>query len=325
MNILFSVVIPLYNKRCFIKRAVVSVLNQKYQHFELIVIDDGSTDGSVEQLSVLDDRRLQVISQINQGVGSARNNGMKRAKGQWIAFLDADDEWLPDHLITLIEIIRTYPSSGLISNRCIEIDAHSRPKIFETPLHLQQIDYFRCASKSVGFINSTSVAIKAEVTQTLGGFLTHKRGEDLEYWARVALHYPVAISSRVTSFYYRDTQGVMSEPADKVITKQPLIRQLSDISPSVKLVYEFLQQQDSDLVSRVSLVAYINSRLDSLIIQNLYAKNLNGLHALKSLYLKPLERRSILLTALISMPTVTLGVLIDCYRLTQKIKRSLKR
>src|SRR5687767_11003972 len=89
----FSVVVPLYNKRSFIRRAVVSVLSQSFTDFELIVVDDGSTDGSFEEIRDIADPRLRLIHQRNQGEGLARNTGMAAARGVWIAFLDADDMW----------------------------------------------------------------------------------------------------------------------------------------------------------------------------------------------------------------------------------------
>ena len=96
----FSVIIPLYNKREFIVQAVESVLAQECAEFELLVVDDGSTDGSAELLEALvSDPRLRVIRQDNMAGagGQARNTGMSEAQGEWFAFLDADDYWLPNH------------------------------------------------------------------------------------------------------------------------------------------------------------------------------------------------------------------------------------
>ena len=94
----FSVVIPLFNKARYIRRAVDSVLNQTLKNLELIVVDDGSTDNSFERLTGITDSRLRVHRQQNTGVGAARSFGMSLAGARWIALLDADDMWLPNHL-----------------------------------------------------------------------------------------------------------------------------------------------------------------------------------------------------------------------------------
>ncbi len=92
---LISVVIPLYNKEPYIKRAIDSILAQKIQDYEIIVIDDGSTDKSAEVVKSFPDPRIRLIQQENAGVSAARNRGIEEAKAELIAFLDADDEWTP--------------------------------------------------------------------------------------------------------------------------------------------------------------------------------------------------------------------------------------
>ena len=102
---MFSVVIPLYNKEQYICRAVDSVLNQTYEQFELIVVDDGSTDRSAELVENIKDDRVRVIRQDNQGEGPARNSGVLAASNHWVAFLDADDAWLAALLALCIAVV----------------------------------------------------------------------------------------------------------------------------------------------------------------------------------------------------------------------------
>ena len=90
---MFTVVIPLYNKANYIEKAINSVLNQTFTEFEIIVVNDGSTDESLEKIGHFKDARLKIINQENAGVSTARNNGVKEAKYDYVAFLVADDWW----------------------------------------------------------------------------------------------------------------------------------------------------------------------------------------------------------------------------------------
>ena len=97
-----SVVIPLYNKQNCIRETLRSVLNQSYTDFEVLVVDDGSTDGSLEVVREFSDKRLRIIEKPNSGVSATRNAGIAAAANEWIAFLDADDIWTSFHLETLV-------------------------------------------------------------------------------------------------------------------------------------------------------------------------------------------------------------------------------
>src|SRR5690554_5521626 len=95
---MFSVVIPLYNKELSISNTIQSVLDQTFQNFEIVIVNDGSTDNSVKEVEKFDDKRIRLIHQENQGVSAARNRGIKEARYEWIAFLDGDDLWEKEHL-----------------------------------------------------------------------------------------------------------------------------------------------------------------------------------------------------------------------------------
>lgn len=112
---MISVIIPLYNCKKYITRAIESVLKQTYLPKEIIVVNDGSTDNGEKIVEEMHHPLIKVINQKNGGVSSARNTGINEARGQFIAFLDADDEWLPNHLEIITNLIELYPKCGLFA------------------------------------------------------------------------------------------------------------------------------------------------------------------------------------------------------------------
>lgn len=109
-----SVIIPLYNKEKSIRRTIESLQKQTFQSFEIVIVNDGSTDNSVEIVNRIDDDRIRLINQDNAGPGAARNTGVKNAQAEWIVFLDADDELLPDALEYFYSIIQTHEDVDII-------------------------------------------------------------------------------------------------------------------------------------------------------------------------------------------------------------------
>lgn len=108
-----SLVIPLYNKEDAILKTIDSVLKQTYSDFEVIVVDDGSKDNSLRVVQSIEDPRLRVIHKENGGVSSARNRGIREAKGDYIALLDGDDLWEPTFLEEQIRLIHDFPNAGM--------------------------------------------------------------------------------------------------------------------------------------------------------------------------------------------------------------------
>lgn len=263
---MFTVVIPLYNKEDFILTAVNSVLQQSFEDFELLIINDGSTDSSLEKLKSIRDSRLKIINQDNQGVGAARNTGFKNAKFEWIAFLDADDFWSPAHLNELYKIIQSHPSSRMVSTQNIIINVNDQPYPLvdeNANFKIREIDYFFEAAKKLTVVHSSSVAINKHVYNSIGGFSNHKMGEDLEYWARVALNYNVAISERPTSYYCVGTGGV-SEHSDKTAYDKPRekFKSLEQVSPTFMLLMQ-KAREDKSILKRKGIRSYINNSLYS--------------------------------------------------------------
>lgn len=315
----FSVVIPLYNKAPFIRRAVESVLHQTLHSFEIIVVDDGSTDGSAAKLSDIVDPRLRVIRQENSGVSAARNTGMALAGGQWIAFLDGDDMWFSDHLEELARVADSFPNAGLISTTSMELldgSEVSQPK--EPATSIQRIDYFLRAAEKIGIINSTSAAIAARVFESLGGFKPYVMGEDLEYWARVALRYSVAISRRTTCIYFRNTNGATAQSAAKSSLRP--VSTLKDLSPSVAMLSKARGEGNKAALSG-SVTTYINSRVYSGIKGSLFSGDIPRARNISRLYLGTLKHNDRALRALLRLPSPAISALLDIYRGARKLAR----
>jgi glycosyltransferase involved in cell wall biosynthesis len=199
---MFSIVVPLWNNRDTVRETVGSVLAQTYDDFELIVVDDGSTDDSVDMLAGIDDPRLRILRQSNGGAGLARNAGIAAAKADWIAFLDADDLWLPDHLAELDRIRTRFPQAGLIGTAYVQTDgsgSYQPPR--PGPGTLREINLFDRIGRGEPVLWTSSAAVSRRTIEDLGDFPAERLGQDMRYWMRIALARPVAVSTRRTAVY----------------------------------------------------------------------------------------------------------------------------
>lgn len=211
---LVSVVIPLYNKELHIKRAIDSVLAQKIQDFELVIVDDGSTDNSAEIVKAVHDTRIRLIQQENAGVSAARNRGIKESKADLIAFLDADDEWLPTFLETMLRLNEKYPQAGAYASAFQifkiygNIVSPEYKLIPSAPWEGILPNYFRTSILGHFPISSSAVCIPKKVFLDVGIFKVGVGwGEDSDMWGRIALKYPIAYSRQVGSIWYQNAEN----------------------------------------------------------------------------------------------------------------------
>lgn len=198
---MFSVVIPLYNKELSITNTVQSVLDQTYQNFEIVIINDGSTDSSIKAVEAINDNRIRLIHQENQGVSAARNRGIKEAKYEWIAFLDGDDLWEPNHLEEVNKMMVIYSDEKVFVTSFVYSD--NRPMFKhprQTPIFKIE-NYFKETIKESLMWTSVAVVNK-RCFDSVGGFNEIlKYGEDLELWLRLANGFEIIKSSKVTAIY----------------------------------------------------------------------------------------------------------------------------
>ena len=226
----FSVIIPLYNKAPYVCKALESVLAQTYIDYEVIVVDDGSTDDSAriaeEYIREVKGYRLEVkgeenskadtnaynlspinyklIRQANAGVSAARNNGVAQSHGEYIAFLDADDWWELTYLERMAQLIEDYPEAGLYACNYV----YYKPGKTHVALNIPTgyINYPKAYYEGGAMpVTSISVAIPRNVYDEMGGFpLGIKLGEDFLLWAKIALQYPVAFLNEPLAWYNND-------------------------------------------------------------------------------------------------------------------------
>lgn len=203
----FSVIIPLYNKEVFIENTLQSVLNQTFKDFEVIIVNDGSTDGGLEKIKKFADDRIKIFQQENQGVSAARNKGMKMAEGEYFCFLDADDEWTYNYLDNLYSTIKKFPDAGMYCSRYktkIANEKFTYCNFIDIPLDYEGYvkDFFGSSIKSrIG--NSSANAIHQKIVKDVGFFNeTLSNGEDIDYWIRIALKHPVVIGKYTTVIYH---------------------------------------------------------------------------------------------------------------------------
>lgn len=205
-----SVVIPLYNKEKYICRTIASVLAQTVPPSEIIVIDDGSTDNSANEVLRFDDSRIRLIRQENCGEGASRNNGVAVARHDLVAFLDADDEWKPDFLLHIQRLYRNFPDCGAYATayEAVESDGSTvYPRVTGVPpapwIGIIP-NLFTMMQHGAPFMPS-SVAMPKDAYRDLNGFPEGiTQGADRMMWICLGMKYPIAYSPSRQVVYHLD-------------------------------------------------------------------------------------------------------------------------
>lgn len=204
----FTVVIPLYNKRNHIRSTLLSALNQSFSDFEVIVVDDGSTDDSLSQIEDINDSRLRIVKQKNAGVSVARNKGIDMAKGEYISFLDADDYWHEDYLETINQLTIKYPESDIYVTAYRVLLGPKKIKFSSNVNEIQDgclPSYWETLKNKYDFVWTSATTIKKQAIIDAGCFKPGEIvGQDLDLFARVARNNPkVAYSTKRCVDYNR--------------------------------------------------------------------------------------------------------------------------
>jgi len=207
-----SVIIPVYNKEKYIQNTLESVLRQTFTDFEIIIIDDGSTDDSMDIATSFKHPAIRIFRQKNQGVSMARNKGASLAKGNILAFLDADDLWLPEHLETLKKLSNKYPEAGFFATAYSIRYNHQLKKDFignfDKTYHL--IPKFYQYSYEFPLFFTSNFAITKEVFLKTGGFKTGIHAEDTEYFLRLAYRNLLGYATKITMIHLHKTENSLA-------------------------------------------------------------------------------------------------------------------
>ncbi len=256
---MITIVIPLYNKRDLIARTLRSVAAGDTRDCEIIVVDDGSTDGGAEtaataahQLGLKD---FRIVPQENAGVACARNRGIAEASGEYIALIDADDEWKPDHIRTLRKLAEAFPQCAVFATGYDDVMSDGRIVSnsikcldFEGDCGVIQ-DYFETACDSVPPLWTSAVMVRRDALTAIGGFPEGvKSGEDLLTWARLACRYGIAYSVRSTALYNHGFSNPRPPETDDVVGRE--LQTLYRDSPDTKGLREYVARWHNMRMSR---------------------------------------------------------------------------
>ena len=258
---LFSVIIPLYNKAPYVHKTVESVLRQTFDDYELIIIDNGSNDGSSEIVAGFTDPRIRTIRiDENVGVSNARNKGVSLSTSPYINFLDADDWWEPTFLEEMAGLIERHPDAGIYGTG-YWIIKNGKKRL--APIGVKEnftegtIDYCKVYAQTLCMpLTSITVAIPRTVFNETGGFKPHlKLGEDFDLWIRIALKHKVAFLNKPLSNYNQDVDVIYRGTHHLHNPKEHMLWNLEYLEPEERTNPDYKQLIDN--LRTYSLAPYL--------------------------------------------------------------------
>ena len=241
---------PLYNKAPYVGKAVESVVRQTYGEWELVVVDDGSTDGSGDTVKAFTDNRIHLMRQENAGVGMARNNGVAASHGEYLCFLDADDWWEPTFLAEMAALIERHPDAGIYGTGYY-IVKNGRKRV--APIGVDEgftegdINYCQVYAKTLCMpLTSITVCMPRTVFEEAGGFPTGIRlGEDFLLWIHTALKHPVVLLNKPLSNYNQDVDVTYRGTHHLHDPKEHMLWNLGDLEPLERTHSDYKQLVDN--------------------------------------------------------------------------------
>lgn len=280
---MISIVIPLYNCELYIRRCIDSILKQTYTDFEIIIVDDGSSDNGPSIISEMNNPSIRLIRQNNQGVSCARNRGIEEAKYDIIAFIDADDMWTETHLEDIMHLYSKYPDCGVFGTS-YTIQSNGRtiyPSI--TKIDFSEEDgimrnYYEVASGKDFPFNSSSYAVKKDIIKSIGGYpIGIPSGEDILTMARLNAVSDIAYTKKASAIYTINNNNIKS------------VRPILKYDPLDKLIHDNFKISKHKRGARLYLSSWHKRRMTGAFLAHKYTIGFE--HFFKAFIIFPLQRK----------------------------------
>lgn len=307
---LLSVIIPVYNKEPHVARSITSVLNQTFHDFELLIVCDPSIDSSNAEVAKFSDSRIRLFHRSEPGPGgyAARNVGAAHARADWIAFLDADDEWDINHLETLASLIKNYPASGIVGTSWQVIEQHKAASTNAYTLFqkgreevvIEFEDYLSSSAAGRAPFWTSSLAVRRDILVSVGGFPEGKcrRGGDVDTWLRVlAVARQGAWSSAITAVYHRDSVNMVTRT------------EAFTADWEMKTIQSFINLE-ADPKTRKALKKYLNTRVINRYVQATVETGNREKSLAKYVFLDELTPKQYLVVVLSNLPLFILRTIV---------------
>lgn len=306
---MISVVIPLYNGEKYILRSVNSVLAQTYREFEIVIVDDGSSDHGAQLAASLNHPQIRIIRQENQGVSAARNTGIRAARYDLIAFLDADDEWLPTHLEEINKLQAAFPQCSVFGTSYYiqrGNEPRTTPNIYKCPTKPSVLtNYFEVASGTDFPMQTSAYAVRKEAILAMSGYPTGiPSGEDILTMARLQTVCDFAYSPLPSSVYYLTSDATKS--------KRPIVWN-DPLDQMFKEVYRKAKHKPG---ARLYLSAWYKRRMSGAILAHKYALGMKMFF--KAACIAPFQKKLYTSAAVTLFASIT-GM--SLYDINKKLKR----
>lgn len=259
-NLQVSVVIPLYDKEKYIKRALDSVSTQTFKDFEVIVVNDGSTDTGPEIAAAYKDTRIRLIHQKNQGASAARNCGIMKAKSDWIAFVDADDEWSPCYLMEITNTIKKHPNMKVFAGNYIRCHQGKKNVTFfpsqEDLILVFDLNKYTSALTTKGsIITASSVVVSKQALMSVGTYPTNQKyGEDIDTFFRLVEKYGLVFCTKpMVKYWFGLPESACNQ---ELIDSKHILHN----SALIKELRQSLDQNELSNMKRKAYIEYICKR-----------------------------------------------------------------
>lgn len=274
----FSIIISVYNKEKHIKETLLSVLHQSHTDFEVIIVNDASTDGSDEAIKPLNDKRIKYFPlEINGGAGAARNKGIMEASGEYIALLDGDDLWDASYLAEIKTLIEEFPAHRVFATSVFVEDRFETAVSnysFDNPKNKKfiDLDYFESSAQNT-ILTSSSTVIHHSVFNEIGNYDQKiKSGQDTDLWIRIGLKYRVAFSVKPLVTYRYAPQSLFK--SIRSVTDRPDFLKYIDQEKESPALKKFIDLNRYSLAIRSKL--WNESHLTQIYTEHIDRKNLNS-------------------------------------------------